>query len=102
MASFVELGNVIESAIAGVPLTVAEPCWITWPLWSACDVILCGGESPEAAQWMVPFRAGLEEYLTTVLPDIRVEWLETGHMLVLSKAKETAALINEFAAAQIG
>ena len=49
---------------------------------------------------MVPFRAGLAEHLTTALPDIRVAWLQTGHMLVLSKAKETAALINEFAAVQ--
>ena len=65
-------------------------------------VVLCGGESPDDAQWMVPFRAGLAEYLTAVLADIRVTWLETGHMLVLSKAKETAALINEFAAAQNG
>jgi pimeloyl-ACP methyl ester carboxylesterase len=62
-------------------------------------VILRGGESPGDAEWMVPFRAGLAEYLTTTLPDIRVEWLGTGHMLVLSKPRETAALINEFAGA---
>ena len=50
---------------------------------------------------MVPFRAGLAQHLTE-LPDIRVEWLETGHMLVLSKPKETAELINEFAGAEAG
>jgi hypothetical protein len=65
-------------------------------------VVLCGGESPDDAQWMVPFRAGLAEHLTTARPDIRIEWLQTGHMLVLSKPKETAALINEFAAAEAG
>jgi hypothetical protein len=65
-------------------------------------VVLCGGESPDDAQWMVPFRTGLAEYLITALPDIQVQWLQTGHMLVLSKAKETAALINEFAAAVAG
>ncbi len=45
---------------------------------------------------------GLAEHLTTALPDIRVEWLETGHLLVLSRPKETAALLNEFVAAQAG
>jgi hypothetical protein len=65
-------------------------------------VVLCGGESPDDAEWMVPFRAGLAEHLTTALPDIRVEWLKTGHMLLLSKPKETAALINDFAGAEAG
>lgn len=65
-------------------------------------VVLCGGDSPEDAQWMVPFRAGLAEHLTTALPDIRVEWLETGHMLLLSKPEETAALINGFADMEAG
>jgi hypothetical protein len=65
-------------------------------------VVLCGGESPDDAHWMVPFRTGLAEYLITARPDIQVQWLQTGHMLVLSKAKETAALINEFAAAVAG
>jgi hypothetical protein len=65
-------------------------------------VVLCGGESPDDAEWMVPFRAGLAEHLNTARPDIRVEWLETGHLLVLSKPKETAALINEFAGAEAG
>ncbi len=65
-------------------------------------VVLCGGESPDDAQSMVPFRAGLAEHLTTALPDIRVEWLETGHLLVLSKPKEAAALINGFASAEAG
>jgi len=64
--------------------------------------VLCAGESPDDAQWMVPFRAGLAEYLTTALPDIRVEWLKTGHMLVLTRPKETAALIEQFAAAAVG
>lgn len=49
---------------------------------------------------MVPFRSGLADHLTTALPNIRVEWLKTGHMLVLSKQKETAAFINEFAGAE--
>jgi hypothetical protein len=40
---------------------------------------------------MVPFRAGLAEHLTTPVPDIRVEWLETRQMLVLANPKETAA-----------
>jgi pimeloyl-ACP methyl ester carboxylesterase len=62
-------------------------------------VVLCAGESPDDAQSMVPFRTGLAEHLTAALPHIRVEWLQTGHMLVLSKPKETAALINEFVAA---
>jgi hypothetical protein len=65
-------------------------------------VVLCGGESPDDARQMVTFRSGLAEHLTTALSQIQVEWLETGHMLVLSKPKETAALINGFAAAQIG
>ncbi len=65
-------------------------------------VVLCRGASLDDAEWMVPFRAGLAEYLTTVLPDVRVEWLETGHMLVLSKAVEVAALINDFAGAAAG
>jgi pimeloyl-ACP methyl ester carboxylesterase len=59
-------------------------------------VVLCGGDSSDDAQWMVPFRSGLAGHLTA-LPDIRVEWLETGHMLVLSKPRQTAALINDFA-----
>ncbi len=60
-------------------------------------VVLCRGESLDDAKWMVPFRSGLAEHLHTTLPGIRVEWLATGHMLVLLKPKETAALINEFA-----
>jgi hypothetical protein len=65
-------------------------------------VALCAGESPDDAQSMVPFRAGLAEHLTAALPDIRVEWLQAGHLLVLSNPKEAAALINEFGAAEAG
>lgn len=65
-------------------------------------IVLCRGESPDDARWMVPFRAGLADHLSTVLPDLRVEWLRTGHMPVLSKPKETAVLINKFAAPATG
>jgi hypothetical protein len=51
---------------------------------------------------MMPFRAGLAEHLAAAHPDIRVEWLESGHMFVLSRPKETAALINDFAGADPG
>jgi len=60
-------------------------------------VVLCKGPSPEEAEWMVPFRTGLADYLTRTLPQIRVEWLATGHMLILSQPATTADLINRFA-----
>ncbi|HLH99318.1 MAG TPA: alpha/beta hydrolase, partial [Acidimicrobiales bacterium] len=60
-------------------------------------VVLSEGETPEEAASMVPFRSGLAEYLATTLPDIRVEWMKTGHLLVVSKPEETAALITRLA-----
>jgi pimeloyl-ACP methyl ester carboxylesterase len=65
-------------------------------------VVLSGGVSSDEAAWMVPFRASLAEHLAMAHPDIRIEWLATGHMLVLSKSKEIATLINDFAAATTG
>jgi pimeloyl-ACP methyl ester carboxylesterase len=60
-------------------------------------VVLCRGDTPADAERMIPFRAGLAEYLNAEVAHVRVEWLDTGHALVLSRPRETAEFINQFA-----
>lgn len=61
---------------------------------------LCAGTSPTEAEWMVPFRQGLSDHITSTRGPIRVEWQQTGHMMVLSHAKQTADLVTHFAREQ--
>jgi pimeloyl-ACP methyl ester carboxylesterase len=50
-------------------------------------VVLCGGESPTMRSgWSPP--APRWRSLITALPDIQVQWLQTSHMVVLSKANQ--------------
>ncbi len=59
-------------------------------------ITLCRGTSATEQEWMVPFRAGLYDYLGEHHPEIRVVWQPTGHMNVLSMPKQTAELIEAF------
>jgi pimeloyl-ACP methyl ester carboxylesterase len=62
---------------------------------------LCAGTSPAEAEWMVPFRQSLGDHITRSLGPIRVEWQRTGHMMVLSHAKQTADLVAQFVREQV-
>ena len=56
----------------------------------------CRGNTVAEQDWMVPFRAGLCNYLADRHPKVRVEWQSTGHMNVLSMPRQTADLISAF------
>jgi pimeloyl-ACP methyl ester carboxylesterase len=59
-------------------------------------IVLCRGSSEREAAWMVPFRAGLSDYLARNHPRIRVEWRSAGHILVVSQPQPTAELVSRF------
>lgn len=64
-------------------------------------ITLCAGSSPAEAEWMVPFRQGLNDHIVRSLSPIRVEWQSTGHMMVLSHPKQTADLVTQFLREQV-
>ncbi len=59
-------------------------------------IVLCRGSSKREQEWMIPFRTPLSDYLSMRHPGVRIEWRSSGHLLVLSEAKQTAALISQF------
>jgi pimeloyl-ACP methyl ester carboxylesterase len=65
-------------------------------------VTLCAGTSPAETKWMVAFRQDLIDHINPSLGPIRVEWMPTGHMMVLSHPRQTADRIAQFVHGQVG
>jgi len=90
---------------AGMGLTADHPAFAPDPSDVPADlgslscptmIVLCRGTSSVEEETYVPFRVELSNYLANRHPGVRVEWLPTSHMLVLTMPEQTAALIQEF------
>jgi pimeloyl-ACP methyl ester carboxylesterase len=91
---------------AAMGLTSDHPGFLTDPPDVASDlerlgcpglITLCAGDSDAEASWMIPFRRELADYISSHVASIRVEWERAGHMMVLSHAEQTAAIVTHFA-----
>jgi pimeloyl-ACP methyl ester carboxylesterase len=93
----------IEYAAMG--LRREHPGWLPDPpdVRADLDAISCpalftlsSGASADVRESMVSFRRGLAADLASRHPEVRLEWQPTGHMNVLSQARETGELIQTF------
>lgn len=64
--------------------------------------VLATGDTPQEREFMLGPRRELANHIGVKHPAIRVEWLETDHMIPLSVPEDAAGLVKEFITALVG